>query len=101
MSATPVRQTSNASPPAARLTRRRFLRGAALAGAAALGCPAFVRSRAPGDKLNVAVIGCGRRGAHNLGHVLGENVVALCDVDENLLLQAAAKAPKAKQFRDF
>src|SRR5262245_43692162 len=33
--------------------------------------------------------------------MLGENVVALCDVDENMVLQAAKKVPQAKQFRDF
>lgn len=82
------------------VTRRRFLQGA-LAGAAVLGCPAFVRSRAPSDKLNIAIIGCGRRGAHNMQHMLGENIVALCDVEESMLLQAAEKAPKAKKFRDF
>jgi predicted dehydrogenase len=94
-------QPTGSPRPGRGVTRRRFLKGAALAGAAVLGCPAFVRSRAPSDKLNVAVIGCGRRGAHNLGHVLGENVVALCDVDENHLLQASQKAPRAKVFRDF
>jgi predicted dehydrogenase len=86
---------------ARRPTRRRFLRDTALAGAAALACPAFVRSRAPNDKLNIALIGVGRRGAHNLGHMLGENVVALCDVDENHLNAAARKAPGAKKFTDF
>jgi predicted dehydrogenase len=82
------------------VSRRRFLQGA-LTGAAVLGCPAFVRSRAPSDKLNVAVIGCGGRGGANLGGVLGENVVALCDVNEANLLRAAQKAPHAKKFRDF
>jgi predicted dehydrogenase len=83
------------------LTRRRFLQQTALAGAAALGAPAFVSCRSPNDKLNVAVIGCGGRGAANLKEVLGENVVALCDVHEGNLLRAAQKAPRAKQFRDF
>ena len=83
------------------VTRRRFLQASAAAGAVALGCPAFVRSRSPNDKLNLAFIGTGRRGAHNLGQFKGENVVALCDVDEANLLLAAESAPKAKKFRDF
>jgi predicted dehydrogenase len=85
----------------ATLTRRRFVRQAALAGAAVLGAPAFVSSRSPSEKLNLAIIGCGGRGAANLQAVLGENVVALCDVHEPNLLQAADKAPRARKFRDF
>jgi predicted dehydrogenase len=83
------------------ITRRRFVQGAALAGAGVLSAPAFVHSRSPGSKLHVAVIGCGGRGAANLHEVLGENVVALCDVDENNLDHAATRAPRAKKFRDF
>src|SRR5436309_5189347 len=83
------------------LTRRRFLQGTALAGAAVLGAPAIVSCRAPSEKLNVVVIGCGGRGAGNMQEMLGENIVALCDVSEPNLDAAATKAPKAKKFRDF
>ncbi len=88
------------SPTTPSLTRRRFLQQAA-AGAAVLGAPAFVSSRAPSEKLNLVVIGCGGRGAANMNEMLGENIVALCDVNEGNLLQAAAKAPRARKFRDF
>jgi predicted dehydrogenase len=60
-----------------------------------------VRSKSPNEKLNIVVIGCGGRGAANLREMLGENIVALCDVDENNLGKAAEKAPRAKKFRDF
>jgi predicted dehydrogenase len=83
------------------LTRRRFLQRAAATGAAILGAPAILSARAPSGKLNVVVIGCGGRGAANLGAMLSENIVALCDVSEPNLLKAAQKAPHAKQFRDF
>jgi predicted dehydrogenase len=83
------------------LTRRQFVQTAALAGSALAGAPAILSARAPSEKLNVVVIGCGGRGGHNLGHVLGENVVALCDVDEPNLLRAAKRAPRAKKFRDY
>jgi predicted dehydrogenase len=86
-------------PQTSRVTRRRFLQASA-AGAVALGCPNFVRARAS-DKLNIAVIACGKRGAHNLEQFKNENIVALCDVDDNALRAAAAKQPKAKLFRDF
>jgi len=83
------------------LTRRQFVQGAALAGAAAVVAPSVVSCRSPNEKLNVVVIGCGGRGGHNFQQMLGENVVALCDVSEPNLQKAAEKAPKAKKFRDF
>ncbi len=83
------------------LTRRQFLRQAAATGAVLAGAPAFVSARAANDKLNLVIIGCGGRGAANMASVMGENIVALCDVSEPNLLQAAKKAPQAKQFRDF
>jgi predicted dehydrogenase len=93
--------SSPVSPNRSLVTRRGFIRSAALAGAALAGLPAIGRSKTSGDKLNIAVIGCGGRGAANLKAVLGENVVALCDVNEANLLQAADKAPRARKFRDF
>ncbi len=88
-------------PKSSMLTRRLFLKSTALAGAAVLGAPAFVRALGANERLNIAMIGVGGRGGHNLGHMTGENIVALCDVNETNLLKAAQKAPKAKQFRDF
>jgi hypothetical protein len=72
-----------------------------VAGAALFGVPALVSCRSPNEKLNIAIIGCGGRGAHNMQQVMGENIVALCDVNEPNLLKAAEKAPRARQFRDF
>lgn len=81
-----------------RITRRGFL-GTVLASAAA---PAVLRSAEPGSKLNVAVIGCGGRGAGNLGEVAAtENIVALCDVNERNLDAAATRHPKARKYTDF
>jgi predicted dehydrogenase len=84
-----------------RITRRGFVGGAVAAGAALLGAPAVLRSKAPSEKLRVAVIGCGGRGAANMEKVLGEDVVALCDVNADNLFRAADKAPRARTFRDF
>jgi predicted dehydrogenase len=80
-----------------RISRRTFL-GAALATAAA---PAVLRGRNLADKLNIAMIGSGGRGAANLRGVASENIVALCDVDEKALDKAGAKYPEAKKFTDF
>ena len=59
------------------LTRRRFLQASAVA------LPAFVPSRVFGanDRLNVAAIGCGGKGAVDIDGCARENIVALCDVD--------------------
>jgi predicted dehydrogenase len=85
----------------ARITRRRFVKTAALAGSAFWGAPGVLHSRSPASRLNLVVIGCGGRGEANLKEMLGENIVALCDVNEQNLLKAAQKAPQARKFRDY
>src|SRR5438445_8905469 len=79
------------------VTRRTFLAAAG----ATLAAPAFARGRNLLDKLNIAVIGTGGRGASNLAGVASENIVALCDVSAKALDAAAAKHPGAKGFTDF
>ena len=65
------------------------------------------RFRKPGDKLNMAFIGSGGRGGDNLREFygLGENIVALCDVDRNRLNQSAdavkERCPDARKYQDF
>jgi predicted dehydrogenase len=83
------------------LERRDFLKVAA--GAALFAAPTIVRGKSLNEKLNIAVIGCGGRGAHNLQSVAaeGENIVALCDVNQSNLDAAAAKYPQAQKLIDF
>ena len=88
------------SRPSRSVSRRRFLQSSAVA-ASAISFPAIISAQSPNSKLNIAVIGCGGRGGHNFQQVLGENVVALCDVNESNLEAAAMKAPEAKKFTDF
>ena len=57
--------------------------------------------KAPSDKLNIAGVGCGGRGAADIGSVNDENIVALCDVDQGTLGKAAKKYSAAKPFQDF
>ncbi len=90
--------TPHILPP--HLTRREFIRTGAAA-VAVLGFPAILRCQAPGSRLNIAIIGAGGRGAGNMGEMAGENIVALCDVNERNLNAAASKFPGAKMFRDF
>ena len=39
----------------------------------------------PSEKLNIAGIGVGGMGSGDIHNVAGENIVALCDVDQNAL----------------
>ena len=88
---------------------QRFNRRQALARMGALGVgvlgagglPAGAGAPAPREKLNLAVIGCGGQGFDNLRHVSGENIVALCDVDERRAAEAFKRHPKAQRFRDY
>jgi hypothetical protein len=83
------------------LSRRRFLQQATAAGAVTLAAPAIVRARNLNDKLNLAIIGAGGRGAANLKGVASENIVILCDVNEEGLNAAAQKYPNARKLVDF
>jgi predicted dehydrogenase len=86
---------------ARRLTRREFMKGT-LAGAALVGAaPAVLRGQNLNNKLNLAIIGVGGRGAANLKGVASENVVALCDVHQPAVDAAAAQFPAAKRFADL
>lgn len=84
-----------------RSSRREFGKIVASAAVSTLAVPRIVRGRNLNEKLNIAMIGVGRRGAHNLKQVASENIVALCDVSEPLLDEAAAHYPQAHRFRDF
>jgi predicted dehydrogenase len=80
-----------------RITRRSFL---AAAGATLL-APSILHARNRDDKLHIAVIGCGGRGAQNLKEFASENIVALCDVNAKAVDKAAEKFKDAKKYTDF
>ena len=46
-------------------------------------------------------MGCGGQGGANLDELARENIIALCDVDENRAAEAFKRFPKAKRFRDY
>ena len=79
------------------INRRRFIAGV-LASATA---PALLGARSPNEKLDIAVIGCGGRGASNLESVQSQNIVAICDVNQHAVDAAARRHPGAKKFSDF
>jgi len=91
-------------------SRRRFLLGS---GAVALSVgtfgfrsslfpiPALAQQRNPNEKLNVALIGIANRGGAQVDGATGENIVALCDVDDNYLKSVGDRFPNAARFVDF
>ncbi len=82
-------------------TRRQFGQAVASAALGTLFAPAIVRGRNLNEKLNIAMIGVGGRGAANLAGVASENIVALCDVYEPAIASAAERHSKARRYRDF
>lgn len=86
-----------------RTSRRHFLQSSLSLGFAAGALPLLKPSRILGanERLNIGVIGVGGRGAGDLAAVAGENIVALCDVDENRLNGAAKNHPAAKKYFDY
>ncbi len=86
-----------------RITRREMIGASALVGTGFWvgGCSSGGRTRSPNEKLNVACIGVGGRGASNVDGMAGENLVALCDVDEKRAAAAYKKYPNPRKFRDF
>jgi len=85
-------------------SRRRFLgTGAAVAAFTivprhVLGGAGFVP---PSEKLNIAGIGIGGKGFRDLNGAASENIVALCDIDDNYAAKAYNAFPKAKRWKDY
>lgn len=83
-------------------TRRTFLMGAlALTAGCATTGKRGPRAMSPNDKLNVAGIGVGGKGQSDIHECRSENIVALCDVDENMLLRAKEMFPNAATYSDY
>jgi len=86
------------------INRREFVAAAAAAAAFTivpnhvLGGPG---KKAPSDTLNIAGVGVGGMGSGDVRRVPGENIVALCDVDDNAVARSLKHCPKAKTYRDF
>jgi predicted dehydrogenase len=91
------------------MNRRQFLEAAVAAGTAMAGTGPLIGSRvasakevrSPNEKLNIAVVGVAARGEANLNGVAAENIVALCDIDEQRLSAAGSRFPNAKRVYDY
>lgn len=89
----------------AQSSRRTFVKQMALGG---LGLLILRESKSAwsyqaNDKLNIAFVGAGGRGGDLVDEFgkLGENIVALCDVDEQMASGSFKKFPNAKRYHDF
>ncbi|MEZ6095885.1 MAG: Gfo/Idh/MocA family oxidoreductase [Pirellulaceae bacterium] len=88
------------------VNRREFISSATRV-SAALGAVLFAGhgfaapTRSPNERLNLAAIGVGNKGKHNIDELKDQNWVAFCDVDENILNASAAEFAGVKKFRDY
>lgn len=84
------------------VSRRRFVHSLSASAAGWLAAPAFLRAQNLNNRLRVAVIGAGGRGAGNLAEVARtEDIVAVCDVANAALDSAQRKFPQSRRFNDF
>jgi hypothetical protein len=88
-----------------KISRRDFMGGAAAAAMAFTIVPRHVLGgpgiRPPSEKLNIAAVGAGGMGATNIKNLSEENIVALCDVDDERAAETYAHYPNVKKYRDF
>ena len=90
-----------------KMSRRRFMKAsAAAAGVGYFAVADITESRAvwqnaPMNRLNIAIIGAGGQGGSNLNNVAGENIVALCDVDDTRASAAFKKYPTVAKYKDY
>ena len=88
-------------------SRREFIRNSSIAAAGFFIVPRHVLGKgyiAPSDKLNIAGIGAGGKGADDLNEFSkspNANIVALVDVDDRQAKQSVKRFPKAKYYKDF
>src|SRR5262245_64640496 len=87
-------------------SRRNFLTSTAAA-ATALTLGAYANpspaqeSKSPSARLRIAAVGTTGRAGGNLTDLSSQDIVALADVDSNLLDKGAEKFPLARKYRDF
>ncbi len=88
-------------------SRRSFLRNSALASAGFFIIPRHVLGRgfvAPSDKLIIASIGAGGKGADDIDQFFKSGkaeIGFLCDVDDRQCVETRKKFPNAKYYKDF
>lgn len=89
-----------------RRNRREFLKQSGLAGILLAGTGVHssrvrAQSKSPNEKLNFGMIGTSNQARFTIDNVRGENIVALCDIDDHYLGKAGDEFPQAKKYNDF
>ena len=89
-----------------KISRRDFLRKSGIGLAAMTVVPNVVLGKshghtAPSDKLNIAGVGVGGRGAGVLKSLESQNIVALCDTDWKYAKNTFDRYPGARRFWDY
>ncbi|MEF8845754.1 MAG: Gfo/Idh/MocA family oxidoreductase [Bacteroidales bacterium] len=91
--------------PQQSMSRRTFLTTTAKSAVGITVLPSHVISglghTSPSDKLNIAGIGIGGKGKANLANMIGQNIVALCDVDWDYAAPVFRQYPGAEKYKDF
>ena len=85
------------------ITRRQAIKSTAALAAISI-VPRNILGRGAGaqsEKLNIAGVGIGGMGSGDIRSVASENIVALCDVDQNALTRQVKDFPKARTYSDF
>jgi len=98
-----------------KITRREFMGRSAAAAAGLMIVPRHVLGgrgfQAPSDTLHIGCVGAWGRGAGDIEGVSTENIVAICDIDDEMIVrllkndqntpEQQAKYEKANKYRDF
>ena len=88
-------------------SRRKFIQNTAFSAAGFFIVPRHVLGRgyvAPSDRLVIAAIGAGGKGADDIDHFYKSGhaeIGFLCDVDDRQSNETRKKFPKAKYYKDF
>ena len=88
-------------------TSRREILSMSAAGATALALGAYAnpapaqQSKSPNERLRIAGVGTTGRAGADLEGLSSQDIVALADVDDNLMAKGSARYPEARKYRDF
>ncbi|MEK7754601.1 MAG: Gfo/Idh/MocA family oxidoreductase, partial [Acidobacteriota bacterium] len=88
-------------------SRRHFFFGSLLAGAvpaAGFGSAGSLKQlgyKSPNEKLNIAAIGAGGKGASDIAGCQSENIVAMADPDDKRAEKTFKQFPKTPKYKDF
>ena len=87
------------------ISRRQFLQASATVAAPFMIVPRHVLGGVghtpPSEKLNIAAIGAGGQAAADLHELRSQNIVALCDVDDERAAESFELFSKASRYKDF